>query len=48
MRTLTVSAMLREAPGSTFVDSYVELRMAEWQEHVSCLSNWERDRSRKF
>ena len=45
LRALAASAMLREALGSAFIDSYVKLRMVEWQEHMSYLSEWERDRS---
>jgi glutamine synthetase type III len=45
LRALAASTMLREALGSVFVDSYVKLRTAEWQEHMSYLSEWERDRS---
>jgi len=45
LRALDGSAMLREALGSAFVDSYVKLRTAEWQDYMSYLSNWERERS---
>lgn len=45
LRSLDASALLREALGSPFVDSYVKLRMAEWQDFVSHLSEWERERS---
>ncbi|HXO00702.1 MAG TPA: type III glutamate--ammonia ligase, partial [Stellaceae bacterium] len=43
LRALDASAMLREALGAPFVDSYVKLRLAEWQDYMSYLSDWERD-----
>jgi glutamine synthetase len=45
LRALDASAMLREALGSPFVASYVKLRMAEWQDYMSHLTEWERERS---
>ena len=45
LRALDASAMLRAALGSPFVDSYVKLRMAEWQDYMSHLTDWERERS---
>jgi len=43
LRALDASAVLREALGAPFVDSYVKLRLAEWQDYMSYLSDWERD-----
>jgi glutamine synthetase len=45
LRALSTSAMLREALGTPFVDSYVKLRMAEWQDYMAYLTDWERERS---
>ena len=45
LRALDVSAMLRAALGAPFVDAYVKLRMAEWQDYMSHLTDWERERS---
>jgi glutamine synthetase type III len=45
LRALDASAMLREALGPSFVDSYVKLRMVEWQDYMSHLTEWERERS---
>jgi glutamine synthetase len=45
LRALDGSTMLREALGAAFVDSYVKLRMAEWQDYMAHLSDWERARS---
>src|SRR5271168_3363941 len=42
LRALGNSAMLRKALGPAFVDSYVKLRMAEWQDYMSYLTDWER------
>ena len=35
----STSAMLRAALGAPFVDSYVKLRMAEWQDYMSYLTD---------
>jgi glutamine synthetase len=43
LRALDGSTMLREALGPAFVDSYLKLRMAEWQDYMSYLSEWERE-----
>jgi glutamine synthetase len=45
LRALGASAMLREALGTRFVDSYVKLRMAEWGDYMSYLTEWERERT---
>jgi glutamine synthetase len=45
LRALDSCAMLRSALGVDFVDSYVKLRMADWNDYMSHLSEWERDRS---
>ena len=45
LRSLGSCAMLRSALGAEFVDSYVKLRMAEWDDYMSHLTEWERDRS---
>jgi glutamine synthetase len=37
--------MLREALGPSFVDAYVKLRMVKWQDYMSHLTEWERERS---
>jgi glutamine synthetase len=43
LRLFAVSAVLREALGSNFVDSYVKLRMAQWYDYMRHLSEWERE-----
>jgi glutamate---methylamine ligase len=45
LRAFDASAMLRQALGSGFVDSYVKLRMAEWNDYMRHLTEWERDRT---
>lgn len=45
LRALEASAMLREALGAAFIDAYVKLRLAEWQDYMAHLSEWERDRT---
>jgi glutamine synthetase len=45
LRAFDASTMLRGALGSLFVDSYVKLRLAEWQDYMSHLTEWERERS---
>jgi glutamine synthetase type III len=44
LRAFEASAMLREALGAPFVDSYMKLRLAEWQDYMSHLTDWERER----
>ena len=43
LRALDGSAMLRAALGAPFVDAYLKLRMAEWRDYTSHLSDWERE-----
>jgi glutamate---methylamine ligase len=43
LRAFASSAVLREALGSAFVDSYVKLRMAQWHDYARHLSEWERE-----
>ena len=45
LRAFDGSAMLREALGIGFVDSYVKLRMAEWHDYMRHLTDWERERT---
>jgi glutamine synthetase type III len=45
LRAFDASAMLRQALGSSFVDSYVKLRTAEWNDYMRHLTEWERDRT---
>jgi glutamate---methylamine ligase len=45
LRAFDASATLRQALGSGFVDSYVKLRMAEWNDYMRHLTEWERDRT---
>jgi len=43
LRAFEASAILREALGAGFVDSYVKLRMAQWVDYMHHLTEWERD-----
>jgi len=43
LRAFASSAVLREALGAAFVDSYVKLRMAQWHDYASHLTEWERE-----
>ena len=45
LRALDASAMLRETLGAPFVDAYVKLRMDEWRDYMSHLTEWERERT---
>jgi glutamine synthetase type III len=45
LRGFAVSKTLRAALGDELVDSYVKLRMAEWQDYTRHLTQWERDRT---
>jgi glutamate---methylamine ligase len=45
LRAFDASTMLREALGGGFVDSYVKLRMAEWNDYMRHLTEWERERT---
>jgi glutamine synthetase len=42
LRALEKSSILREALGSAFLDSYLKLRMQEWQSYMRDASSWER------
>src|SRR5580700_6962841 len=42
-RAFDASEMLRQALGDSFVDSYVKLRMAEWDNYMRHLTEWERE-----
>src|SRR5260370_37017031 len=44
-RALDGSALLRQTLGDSFVDSYVKLRMAEWNDYMRHLTEWERERT---
>jgi glutamate---methylamine ligase len=43
LRAFQNSTLLREALGNGFVDSYVKLRMAQWNDYMRHLTEWERD-----
>jgi glutamine synthetase len=45
LRAFERSDTLREALGGGFVDSYLKLRMAEWQDYMRHLTQWERERT---
>jgi glutamine synthetase len=45
LRAFDASEMLRQALGDSFVDSYVKLRMAEWDNYMRHLTEWERERT---
>jgi glutamine synthetase len=45
LRAFEGSAMLRDRLGAGFVDSYLKLRMADWQDYMRHLSEWERERT---
>jgi glutamine synthetase len=45
LRAFAGSAMLREALSAEFADSYVKLRMADWNDYMRHLTQWERDRT---
>ncbi len=42
LRLLEKSKELRGAMGEEFIDSYIKLKMQEWREYTSHLSEWER------
>jgi glutamine synthetase len=42
LRALDDSKILRAMLGTPFVDSYLKLRMAEWQDYMRHLTEWER------
>jgi glutamate---methylamine ligase len=43
LRAFGASTTLREALGAGFVDSYVKLRIAQWEDYMRHLTEWERD-----
>jgi glutamate---methylamine ligase len=43
LRAFQASTTLREALGSEFVDSYVKLRIAQWNDYMRHLTDWERE-----
>ena len=43
LRELRASTGLRAALGGAFVDSYLTLKMREWNEHAAHVSEWERE-----
>jgi glutamine synthetase len=43
LRAFQTSTLLREALGAGFVDSYVKLRMAQWNDYMRHLTEWERE-----
>jgi glutamate---methylamine ligase len=45
LRALDASTTLRGALGAGFVNSYLKLRMAEWNDYMRDLTQWERDRT---
>ena len=45
LRAFDGSAMLRQSFGSSFVNSYVKLRMIEWHDYMRHLTEWERERT---
>jgi glutamine synthetase len=45
LRAFEASATLRDALGSAFVDAYLKLRMAEWNDYMRHLTDWERERT---
>jgi len=45
IRLTEKSEVLREAIGGPIIDSYVKLKMREWNEYCAHLTQWERDRT---
>ena len=43
IRTTESSEVLREAFGSEIIDSYCKLKLTEWNQFCSQVSDWERD-----
>jgi glutamate---methylamine ligase len=43
LRAFASSAVLRQALGAAFVDSYVKLRLAQWHDYARHLTEWERE-----
>ena len=42
LRLLEKSKIIREQLGDDLVDSYIKLKMGEWNDYASHLSDWER------
>jgi glutamate---methylamine ligase len=42
LRLTAGSNLLRRELGDEFVDSYVKLKMREWNDYAGHLTNWER------
>ncbi len=45
LRLLEKSKVLKDALGSDLINAYLKLKMVEWSEFTSHLSNWERERT---
>ena len=45
LRLLEKSKVLKDALGSELINAYLKLKMVEWSEFTSHLSNWERERT---
>ena len=45
LRLLENSKVLRDGMGDEFVDSYIKLKLQEWRDYTSHLSDWERQNS---
>jgi glutamine synthetase len=45
LRAFDKSTILRDAFGASFVESYLKLRMADWQDYMRHLTDWERERT---
>ena len=43
LRAFQTSTALRGALGSGFVDSYIKLRMVQWNDYMRHLTEWERE-----
>jgi glutamine synthetase len=43
LRAFEASTTLREAFGSEFVDSYIKLRLFQWNDYMRHLTDWERE-----
>ena len=43
LRAFQTSTVLREALGSSFIDSYIKLRMTQWNDYMRHLTEWERE-----
>jgi glutamate---methylamine ligase len=43
LRAFQTSTVLREALGWSFIDSYIKLRMTQWNDYMRHLTEWERE-----